>query len=410
MKLDATLSDILKYDLEVGAVPAMMGEPGIGKSSFVDTLAMSMGTKAFTLACNQLADKADLTGGRLVPTADGKSYRQVFYPHEVIQEAIQYAEANPREWPILFLDEINRSTSDVTSAALSLPTMRKIGSSPLPKNLRIVVAGNDKGNVTTLDEASLSRFAVYRVEPDAQTLIGILGSEINEWVKAVLIKFPNLVFAKGLPTTVLVDGTDPDDDSAATYSDLLDAGEEMLQLTTPRTIHGISRWLNVVPRDKLLEYLQTTVINDGTESTLLSDIIVAHIGNTDFAAHLLSEVASGITSGNTGQNQSLTAPKPNCYADLKAASTVTDLEALILSLTDNERSGSLVYALFERANNKVLIEQLAQHTDALQGDHNRTLVQLAAQSMLDEDNVSVLFGTTTDVGKSTQMMISAFMS
>src|SRR5690606_36536525 len=114
------------------------------KSSFVEDLAKAMDTKAFVLACNQLADKADLTGGRLVPyeTAGGEtSYKQVFYPHQVIQDAIDYALANPREWPILFLDEINRSTSDVTSAALSLPTLRQIGSISLPKNLRLMIAG-----------------------------------------------------------------------------------------------------------------------------------------------------------------------------------------------------------------------------------------------------------------------------
>lgn len=174
MKFNETLSEIVKQDLEMGIVPALMGEPGIGKSSFVDGLAYSMGTRAFVLPCNQLADKADLTGARLVPTADGKSYTQVFYPHHVIQEAIDYALTNPREWPILFLDEINRTTSDVTSGALTLVTLRRMGHIELPENVRLIVAGNDKGNVTTLDEASLSRFAIFHVEPDATTLMSVL--------------------------------------------------------------------------------------------------------------------------------------------------------------------------------------------------------------------------------------------
>ena len=143
-----------------------MGEPGIGKSSFTEALAEAMDTKCFVLPVNQLADKADLTGARLVPyeQADGTtSYKQVFFPHQVIMDAIDYAVANPREWPILFLDEINRTTPDVTSASLSMPTMRAIGSIKLPSNLRLMIAGNDKGNVTTLDEASLSRFAIYHV-------------------------------------------------------------------------------------------------------------------------------------------------------------------------------------------------------------------------------------------------------
>lgn len=415
MKFNDTLTEIISLDLEIGAVPALMGEPGIGKSSFVEDLAKNMDTKAFVLACNQLADKADLTGGRLVPyeTADGEtSYKQVFYPHEVIQEAIDYALANPREWPILFLDEINRSTSDVTSAALSLPTLRRIGSVSLPPNLRIVVAGNNKGNVTMLDEASLSRFSIYNVEPEAQTLIGIIGADLNPYVKGVLIRFPHLIFARGASSTILVDGNDQDDDGSgttATYSDLLDSGEEMLQLTTPRTIHSISRWLNAVDPAKLQEYLQTQVMNDGRETTMLNEVIEAHIGNTEFATQLVAEIATGLNTGAASQVQSLTAPKPNCFVDLKGAQTVTDLEAIITGLTEHEKSGSLLYSLFERADNKVIIEQLSQQITTMEADHNRLLVQLAASSMLDDANVAALFGTTTQVSESTKLMLSAFM-
>jgi hypothetical protein len=409
MKFNATLTEIIKTDLEVGAVPALMGEPGIGKSSFVEDLAQSMDTKAFILACNQLADKADLTGGRLVPTEDGKSYKQVFYPHEVIQDAIAYAVDNPREWPILFLDEINRSTSDVTSAALSLPTLRRIGSSKLPDNLRIMVAGNDKGNVTSLDEASISRFSIYRVEPEAQTLIGILGKEINPYVHAVLTKFPHLVFQKGLPSTAIVDGTnDDDEDATATYADLMDGGEEMLQLTTPRTIDAMSRWLNAVDPAKLTEFLQTQVITDGQETTMLNEVIEAHIGKTEFATHLVNEIATGISSGSVAQAKSLSAPKPNCFASLKGAATVTDLEAIIGGLNDHEKSGSLLYALFERADNKVLIEQLAQQTGSLEKDHTQLLVTLASQSMLDDKNVATFLATSTSVAAQTKPLFAAF--
>lgn len=414
MKFSETLTEIIRIDLEVGAVPALMGEPGVGKSSFVEALAMSMDTKAFTLPANMLADKSDLTGARLVPyeNAQGETdYKQVFYPHEVVREAIDYALANPREWPILFIDEINRTQADVTSALLSLPTARKIGNVKLPSNLRLMIAGNDKGNVVALDDASISRFSIYHVEPDAQTLIGILGAELNPYVKAVLVRFPHLVFEKGSPNAILVDGSDDDDDTTqASYSDLLDSGEEMSQLTTPRTIHSMSRWLNVVPQAKLQEYLQTQVINDGRETTLLNEVVEAHIGNTEFATHLIAEIATGLTSGATAQAQTLTAPKPNCFASLKKAQSVNDLEDLIKGLTDHEKSGSLLYALYEHADNRIIIEQLAQQTVSIEPDHNKLLVQLAAQSMLDEKNVEALSGTATNVGKSAMAMLSVFMS
>lgn len=412
MKFNDALLEAVRVDLKIGAVPALMGEPGIGKSSFVIGLARSMDTRAFVLACNQLADKADLTGGRLVPytnSAGETDYKQVFYPHQVISDAIAYAAANPREWPILFLDEINRSTADVTSAALSLPTLRSIGSMDLPPNLRIVVAGNNKGNVVSLDEASLSRFSIYNVEPDAGTLISVLGDELNPYVKAVILRFPHLIFERSAPNSLLVDGADDDDDDAtATYNDLLDAGDEMLQLTTPRTIEGISNWLNEVAPAKLQEYLQTAVTIDGRDTTTLNELVEAHIGNTEFATHLIAEIAAGITSGAAQQANVQVVPKPNCYASLKQVTTVTDLENLISGLTEHEKSGSLLFALHENADNKVLVQQLAQQLNALEADHNRLMVTLAASSSLDVGNMDALLATGSPVGEQARILVSAF--
>lgn len=66
MKFDENLVDNTILLLEAGLVPALMGEPGIGKSSFVENVARRTNTTCFTLPCNLLADKADLTGARLV--------------------------------------------------------------------------------------------------------------------------------------------------------------------------------------------------------------------------------------------------------------------------------------------------------------------------------------------------------
>lgn len=148
MKFDKTLMTCVSANVHDNLVPMLLGEPGIGKSSWVEALATKLKTKCFTLACNQLADKADLTGARLVPVTDKdgnvNDYKQVFYPHAVIHDAIEYAIAHPDETPILFMDELNRTTPDVTSEALSIPTLRSIGSKQLPPNLRVITAGNDK--------------------------------------------------------------------------------------------------------------------------------------------------------------------------------------------------------------------------------------------------------------------------
>ena len=198
MKFDNVLMTCVRKDLEKNLIPMLLGEPGIGKSSWLMALADMMHTKCFVLACNQLADKADLTGARLVPVTDEdgnvKSYKQEFYPHAVIHDAIEYANEHPHETPILFMDELNRTTPDVTSEALSIPTLRAIGSVHLPNNLRVVIAGNDKGNVTSLDEASISRFVLYRTQPDVETFISV-NPELNPFVRNVLNAHPECIFS-----------------------------------------------------------------------------------------------------------------------------------------------------------------------------------------------------------------------
>ncbi|QNE18106.1 AAA domain-containing protein [Kribbella qitaiheensis] len=410
MRFNDTLSEIICQDLEMNIVPALMGEPGIGKSSWVEALAYSMNTKAFVLPCNQLADKADLTGARLVPT-DAGSYKQVFYPHHVIQDCIDYAEANPREWPILFLDEINRTTSDVTSGALTLVTLRRMGHVELPKNVRIIVAGNDKGNVTTLDEASLSRFSIYRVEPEAATFMGIIGDELNPWVKKVLTQFPALVFQKAISGVVAADGPDDDDDATtSSFAELFDSGEEMNQLTTPRTIDNLSRWLNRADRAQLSRYLAMPATIGDRETTVLNEVVESHVGNTTFAVQVVSVIAEDLASG-TGQaaTNQVVVPKPNCYVDLKAAQSVTDLAALIADLTDSDKSGSLLYALKEHEDNTRLIEQLAQATQQIESAHTRTLFEMVSAQQADMPNVEAFLNGGTPLADALKPLLSAFL-
>jgi len=409
VKFDQTFTDVVTADLEIGLTPALMGEPGIGKSSFVEDLARSMNTKAFVLPCNQLADKADLTGARLVPTPDGTSYSQVFYPHHVVQEAIDYGCANPRENPILFLDEINRTTQDVTSAALTLVTLRRLGSVALPDNLRLMIAGNNKGNVTTLDEASLSRFALYTVEPDAATLLALLGADINPWVAKVLKEHPKLVFQKPTPSAVAFDGSDDDDDSTTvTVSDVFDTGEEMLQLTTPRTIDAVSRWLNIVPATTLQQYIQTPVSIEGRDTTMLNEILEGKVGNTLFTTQLVANIAASLSSGAAGAAAVHTAPKPRVYDQLKGANTASALGDLIKDLNDREKSGSLLYALYEKADNTRLIGELVAVTDKLEPEHAKDLVKLASNAQLDDSNVAAFLATGTAVAETMRPVLDMF--
>lgn len=412
-KFDSVLMSFVRKDIDQGLIPMLLGEPGIGKSSWLIALANLMHTKCFVLPCNQLADKADLTGARLVPVTDkngnNTGYKQVFYPHAVIHDAIEYALANPRETPILFMDEINRTTPDVTSEALSIPTLRSIGSRSLPDNLRIVIAGNDKGNVTSLDEASVSRFTLYKVGPDVQTFLS-LDPELNVFVKKVLQAHPEFIFCKRLPNTagsVSAQKDDDDDDASVVLDEILDDGEEMNQITTPRTISGLSRWLNSFDNQELIEALGATYLVDGQETSALQEGIEGHVGKTNFSALLLQEIANGITS-TANQANVTTVAKPSCYDDFKACTDMTALNSFIDSMTDNEKSGVMLYLLFEHTDNKVFIEALAPHVANLEGNDGRLLTQLASQSLLDQGNTDVLAATNTTLGTTLTTILRLF--
>ena len=63
-------------NLGAGLTPALLGEPGIGKTAFLENLANDLKTKVFVLSVNKLAAKEDLTGARLVPTSNKSDYEQ----------------------------------------------------------------------------------------------------------------------------------------------------------------------------------------------------------------------------------------------------------------------------------------------------------------------------------------------
>lgn len=408
-KFDETLMSFVRRDLDHGLIPMLLGEPGIGKSSWLMALADLMHTQCFVLACNQLADKADLTGARLVPVtaADGtvEGYKQTFYPHAVVYDAIEYAKNNPRETPILFMDELNRTTPDVTSEALSIPTLRSIGSVKLPDNLRVVIAGNDKGNVTSLDEASISRFVLYHVGPDVQTFLS-LDPELNIFVKNVLTAHPECIFCKTMPVVVAgSDKNDDDDDDNVNIEEIIDEGEGMYQITTPRTISGISKWLNSFTNQELIQALSTTYVVDGVETSALKEGIEGHIGSTAFSALLLAEIATNVMNTNNQANLSVIG-KPQCYDTMKTCADRTALNSFIQSMSDRERSGCILYALYEKQDNATYIEALAPCVAKLETEDARTLMQLAAAEQLDIDNVNVLTSMNVPIAASLGAIMS----
>lgn len=410
MKFDNMLKTFVKHDLSTNSIPMLIGEPGIGKSSWVEDLAQELHTKAFTLACNQLADKSDLTGQRLVPTeyTDNqgtvhKTYVQVFYPHIVIQEAINYANDHPDQTPILFLDELNRTTPDVTSEALSIPTMRSIGNQHLPDNLHVITAGNDKGNVSSLDKASISRFVLYHVKPDTKTFLD-LDQDLNPFIKTTLTKYPEDIFE--LETPHVVQGNDPDDDGDSDDDNelnpdeieaMLGGDQDLKQITTPRTISSLSRWLNSFSNSDLLQLDQTPDPDSDKDLTILYTGIIAHVGDTIFAGHLVDTIDKSLVSASVAQTPNATLKKPKRFDDLLEANTktITDIEQVIDQLPDSLRQDNLIYALYDSHLNTNIINELFSAIPQFDKAHIKKLAGLASTSALNEDNTDVALNNST---------------
>ena len=389
-------------------VPMLLGEPGIGKSSWIEDLGRKLHTKVFTLACNQLADKADLTGARLVPveTPTGETtYEQVFYPHAIIRRAIAYAIENPHETPILFLDELNRTTPDVTSALLSIPTLRTIGNTDLPDNLRVIIAGNDKGNITTLDEASVSRFVLFPVEPDVETFIQV-NTQLNPFVKTVLMQHPESLFCKMVQTVTSQSDDDDDDDGMTSIDEILDDGEDMNQITTPRTITGVSNWLNCYDNAALMTLLQETHNRDGEEVSLLQEIIEGFTGRTNFTKFLMAEIATNLMTVNNQSNVT-SVPKPQCYDKMKQCPDITALNQFISTMSDHDKSGCLVYALYEKTDNKAYINAiLASGITTLESNDMKSLMSLFGSDQLDDANVATFISNNAPLAVTLSSILS----
>lgn len=278
------LLPVLEADLKAGLTPALLGEPGIGKSSLIEDLSKSLKTKVFTLPVNQLADRADLTGVRMTQSKDG-NWQQEAFPHSIIMDSIQYAKTYPNENPILFLDEFNRASAEITSAILSFQTLRQIGGIKFPDNLRLIVAGNDKGNVTSLDTASISRFSVYKAIPDINTFFKV-QRDLNPFIAEVLKKHP-----EDLMASEIVNTTDVDEDGNTIDEDDMDFSFEFdedgfKQITRPRTITYLSQFLNALGIDKSGTDKEKEILVSFIAEGTLAGIIEGHVGRTTFSENL----------------------------------------------------------------------------------------------------------------------------
>lgn len=390
MRFGDSFDQIIKHAIKARLTPFLLGEPGIGKSAAVAAIADELGGRMFTVACNHLAEKADLTGVRTVPvTRDDEvvGYKQVFFPMEDVTDCVMWAKDHPREIAVLFLDELNRTSGDVTSALLSLQTARKIGTLTLPDNVFMICAGNDKGNVTSLDDASVSRFLLLRMEPDAGTWLRV-NPEANSFVASALKKHPELVFCRERPA-------EGDGNESSDLDDILLDGSEMRQFTTPRTITYLSEWLNTFDSLDQLAELDIESAADKQSETAFEECVHAIVGSTAFADAVILEVREAMAAGVQEASNAFRVPRPPFMDDLYAATTRSEIDGIISSLSAEARSQAIVSAVCEHVDRRGVIDALANGLGSLTGNSLYTLMQASHAGLCDRDNLEHFKDATT---------------
>lgn len=391
MRTEITMTDmrtILIEEMAVNNTVLMLGEPGVGKSAIVCSLKDEPNVEeVIVINANTLAGKEDIQAPRTVEK-NGK-YTQIFFPMWEITHAVEVAEAHPDKTVILFIDEITRTTPETTTAILTLETSRRIGDTKLPDNIQIILAGNDKGNVNALDDASISRFGIYSVKPDADTFLQVVPN-INPYVKNVLTKHPHLIFTKQNMDLISADdddtSNDDDDDfnENTSYTSLFDDEFTMTSFTTPRTIEKVSKLLNAAGDKKLLNWLNTAV---GDDKTMLDIRLEAHVGNTPFTVELRNEIVNNLL---TNPSIAVTMKEPTIWPTLKSAATIDDLRATLTGLTPKMQMEVLSYALCDDDNNENILKILSTLITSETIDSNDVQQFFTVAKNANERNLDVL--------------------
>ncbi|MCI1975296.1 MAG: ATP-binding protein [Limosilactobacillus sp.] len=174
--------------LRAGNVPSIVGEAGLGKTALVKEVAEQMKAKLFTTVVS-LSEKGDLaipvpplTSDSFVETKEhGRLANVQFGYSETLVSIVRYAEENPEQIIIWFLDEFNRGPQAVQSELMNLVLQRQINSLRLPKTVKIVIAENPDN---TMEGFENSEYAVSTGDAAIKdrTVRLVMTSSTDEWL------------------------------------------------------------------------------------------------------------------------------------------------------------------------------------------------------------------------------------
>lgn len=78
---------------------------------------------------------------------------------------------------------------------------------------------------------------------------------------------------------------------------------------------------------------------------------------------------------------------------------MNDVQQFIGNMSEHDKSGCLLYALYEKEDNASYIQALASDITTLASDDMKTLMKLSTAEKLDYDNVQSFLRTNTSLSK-----------
>lgn len=182
--------------IKSGAVPLIIGESGIGKTSLVRELGKKEGYYVVNIDGNLL--KEGEIGG--LPTVEeyttnidgiySNKKKTVYAVHTKLLQIEKALDENPNRRVLLFIDEINRCEHSVQQELMNIILNREINGYVLPSEVDVVAAMNPSNKydafvqsdyqVVDMDPAQEDRFVWIELEADAKAWMQwAMDSEIN---------------------------------------------------------------------------------------------------------------------------------------------------------------------------------------------------------------------------------------